>query len=131
MTIGDALGRCRPLFRRSVLVVDPSAGTGREALELARSEGARVTVLCPPLQAPEARDAGADFVLDPTRTDPTWYRGAWAVIVDPAGALGYRRARRALEGGGAYVTFRARPLERALALVDRIGGPRRLLRLRG
>jgi len=86
-----------------------------------------VTVLCPPLQAAVARDAGADFVLDPTRTDPTWYRGAWAVIVDPSGALGYRRARRALEEGGAYVTSRARALDRALAL---IGRRTRLLHLR-
>jgi len=130
MKIAEALEQCRPLFRRSVLVVHPSEGEGRAAVGLARREGARVTALCPPLQAAEARDAGADFVLDPARTDPTWYRGAWAVIVDPSGALGYRRARRSLEEGGAYVTSRARPLDRALALVGRVGRRTRLLHLR-
>ena len=40
-----ALGQCRPLFRRSVLVVAPAKRGGWEALRLARAEGASVTAL--------------------------------------------------------------------------------------
>jgi NADPH:quinone reductase-like Zn-dependent oxidoreductase len=129
--VTSALGRCRPLFRRSVLVVAPAEGGGWEALRVARDQGARVTALCPAEQAPEARAAGADVVLDPARTDPTWYRGAWSVIVDPAGEIGYRRAARSLGPRGFYVTSSPRPSDRARAVLARLSGGPRLLRLRG
>ena len=126
-----ALGECRPLFRRSVLVVDPAEGGGFEAVRFARAEGACVTALCPAGQAAEARTAGADVVLDPARTDPTWYRGAWSVIVDPAGEIGFRRAMPSLGPGGVYLTSSARPADRARALLARLSGGPRLLRRRG
>jgi len=128
--VAAALGRCRPLFRRSVLVVAPAEGGGWEALSLARDQGACVTALCRADQATEARAAGADVVLDPARTDPTWYRGAWSVIVDTAGGIGYRRAARSLGPGGVYVTSSARPSDRGRALLARLSGGPRLLRLR-
>jgi len=129
--VAAALGRCRPLFRRSVLVVAPPEGGGWEALRLARDQGACVTALCPAEQATEAKAAGADVILDPARTDPTWYRGAWSVIVDPAGGIGFRRARASLSPDGAYVTPSPRPSDRARAAVSRLSGGPRLLRLRG
>ena len=125
------LGRCRPLFRRSVLVVDPAEGGGWEALRLARAEGASVTALCPAEQTAEARAAGAHVVLDPVRTDPTWYRGAWSVIVDPTGEIGFRRAIASLAPDGVYVTSSPRPADRARALLARLSGGPRLLRARG
>lgn len=129
--VAAALGRCRPLFQRSVLVVDPAEGGGWEALRLAREQGACVTALCRADQATEAKAAGADVVLDPARTDPTWYRGAWSVIVDPAGEIGYRRAAHSLGPGGSYVTSSPRPSDRARALVARLSGGPRLLRSKG
>lgn len=127
----SALRRCRPLFRKSVLVVAPAEHGGWEAIRAATGEGARVTALCPAEHAAPARAAGAEVVLDPARTDPTWYRGAWSVIVDPAGWIGFRRARAALAPGGVYVTSSARRSDRARALLARIGGGPRLLRARG
>jgi NADPH:quinone reductase-like Zn-dependent oxidoreductase len=129
--VSTALGRCRPLFRRSVLVVAPAEGSGWEALRLAKEQGATVTALCPAERAPEARAAGADVILDPARTDPTWYRGAWSVIVDPAGAIGFRRAMASLGDGGAYLTSSAPLAERTRALLARLSGGPRLLRLQG
>jgi len=129
--VAAALGRCRPLFRRSVLVVAPAEGGSWEALRLARDEGACVTALCSAEQATEARAAGADVVLDPARTDPTWYRGAWSVIVDPAGGIGFRRAMASLSPDGVYVTLSPRPSDRARAAVARLSGGPRLLCLRG
>ena len=128
--VAAALGRCRPLFRRSVLVVAPAEGGGWEAVRFARDQGARVTALCPAEQATEARAAGADVILDPARTDPTWYRGAWSVIVDPAGGIGFRRAMASLAPGGVYVTSSARPSDRARAVLAGLSGGPRLLRLR-
>jgi hypothetical protein len=127
-----ALDRCRPLFRRSVLFVAPAEGDHWEALRLARDQGARVTALCGAQQATEAKAAGADVVLDPARTDPTWYRGAWSVIVDPAGDISFRRAMPSLAPDGVYVTSSPRPSDRARALLARLaGGGPRLLGLRG
>ena len=130
-SVAAALGRCQPLYRRSILVVAPSQGNGWEALRFAKEQGACVTALCPAEQATEAKAAGADAILDPARTDPTWYRGAWSVIVDPAGGIGFRRAMASLAPGGVYVTSSARPADRARALLARFTGGPRLLRSRG
>jgi NADPH:quinone reductase-like Zn-dependent oxidoreductase len=129
--VAAALRRCPSLFRRSVLVVAPAERGGWEAVRLARDEGARVTALCPADQATDARAAGAEVVLDPARVDPTWYRGAWSVIVDATGGIGFRRAMPSLAPDGVYVTSAARPSDRARALLARLSGGPRLLRSRG
>jgi NADPH:quinone reductase-like Zn-dependent oxidoreductase len=129
--ITAALGRCRPLFRRSVLVVAPAERGGLEAVRVASEQGARVTALCSAEQAVAARAAGAEVTLDPARTDPTWYRGAWSVIVDTKGEIGFRRAMASLAPDGVYVTPSVRPADRARALVARLSGGPRLLRSKG
>jgi hypothetical protein len=129
-SVAVALERCRPLFRRSVLFVVPAEGGRWEAVRLAREAGACVTALCPAGRVEEARAAGADATLDPTRTDPTWYRGAWFVIVDPGGEIGFRRAMASLSPDGVYVAPSPRPSDRLRALVARLNGGPRLLRLR-
>jgi NADPH:quinone reductase-like Zn-dependent oxidoreductase len=129
--VAAVLARCRPLFRRSVLVVAPARQGGWDAVRIAREEGARVTTLCPSEQAAAAMAAGAEVVLDSARTDPTWYRGAWSVIVDTTGGIGFRRAKASLSPGGVYVTPSPRPADRARALLARVSGGPRLLRLRG
>ena len=126
-----ALGRCRPLFRRSVLVVAPAECGGLEAVRVASEQGACVTALCSAEQAASARAVGADSILDPARTDPTWYRGAWSVIVDATGEIGFQRAMASLAPDGVYVTPSPRPFDRARALFSRLSGGPRLLRLRG
>ena len=112
-------------------MVAPAEGDGWEALRLARSQGATVTALCPSAQATEAKANGAEAVLDPSRTDPTWYRGAWSVIVDPEGRIGFRRAMASLSPDGVYLTPSPRPTDLARAAVSRLSGGPRLLRLRG
>jgi NADPH:quinone reductase-like Zn-dependent oxidoreductase len=129
--VAAALRRCRPLFRRSVLVVSPAERGGWEAVRIASDQGARVTALCPAEQETDARAAGAEVVLDPARVDPTWYRGAWSVIIDATGRIGFRRAMASLAPDGVYVTSSARPSDRARALLARLSGGPRLLRSRG
>ena len=89
-----------------------------------------VTALCSPDRAQDAWEAGADAVMDPERQDPTWYRGAWTVIYDPAGRIGYARAARALDPDGVYVTTAAPWADRGRALVAHLSGGPKLLRLR-
>jgi NADPH:quinone reductase-like Zn-dependent oxidoreductase len=100
-------------------------------VRVASEQGARVTALCPDDQATEARAAGAEVILDPERTDPTWYRGAWSVIVDPKGEIGFRRAMASLAPDGVYVTPSVRPSDRARALLARLSGGPRLLSSKG
>jgi NADPH:quinone reductase-like Zn-dependent oxidoreductase len=114
-----------------VLVVWPGNPGARSILRRAREQGALVTALCEPERAQEAREAGADAVMDPARQDPTWYRGAWTVICDPAGLIGFRRAVRSLGPGGFYLTSSAPLPDRALAALAAFSGGPRLLRLRG
>jgi NADPH:quinone reductase-like Zn-dependent oxidoreductase len=125
--VAAALDRCGPLLHRSVLFVDAGDGLPVEAVRLARREGARVTALSSAAQAQLLAD-GAELVLDPARTDPAWYRGAWSVIVDPAGKLGFRHALPSFAPGGVYITSAAGARDRASALLARLrGGPRLLL----
>ncbi len=121
---------CGPLYRRAVLVVSRDAAIGSSVLRRAKEAGAIVTALCAPGRAQDAWDAGADAVMDPERQDPTWYRGAWTVIYDPAGRIGFARAARSLDADGVYVTAAAPWADRTRALVARIGGGPKLLRLR-
>jgi hypothetical protein len=121
---------CGPLYRRAVLVVPQDASGGWSVLRHAKDAGAMVTALCAPDRAQDAWEAGADAVMDPERQDPTWYRGAWTVIYDPAGRIGYARASRSLDPTGVYVTCAAPWADRGRALVARVSGGPKLLRLR-
>ena len=120
---------CGPLFRRAVLVVPQDPSGGWSVLRRAKEAGAMVTALCARDWAQDAWEAGADAVMDPERQDPTWYRGAWTVIYDPAGRIGFARAARSLDQDGVYVTTAAPWADRGRALVARISGGPRLLRL--
>lgn len=121
---------CGPLFRRAVLVVSQDGAIGSSVLRQAKEAGAMVTALCEPERAQDAWEAGADAVMDPERQDPTWYRGAWTVIYDPAGRIGYARASRSLDLDGVYVTSAVPWTDRGRALVARVSGGPKLLRLR-
>jgi NADPH:quinone reductase-like Zn-dependent oxidoreductase len=124
------LSLCGSLVRRAVLVVPHDASGGWSVLRQAKEAGAMVTALCAPDRAQDAWQAGADAVMDPERQDPTWYRGAWTVIYDPAGRIGYARASRSLDANGVYVTSAARWIDRGRALVRHLSGGPKLLRLR-
>jgi hypothetical protein len=129
LAVARALDHCGSSGSTSVLVVVDSYPGGSDVLRLARQRGARVTAFCSADRAPDALAAGAEFVMEATRTDPTWYRGAWSVIVDPAGRFGFRRAQAALGPRGVYLTAPASAGERARALLSRLRGGPRLARL--
>ena len=122
------LERGRRLGSTSALFVDPRP-SDRRLLRLARDHGARVTALCAADRAADACAGGAEFVMDPRVTDPTWYRGAWSVIVDPDGRLGFRRARPALVPCGVYLTASPSARHLARSLASLLGGGPRVARL--
>lgn len=123
-----ALRRCRLSGPTSVLFVEPRPPQWN-AMRQARAEGAHVTALCADEFAREALDRGAEYVIDADRTDPTWYRGAWSVIVDLEGRFGFSRALPALTNGGTYFTSSPSPRDRIRSAVSRLGGGPRLARL--
>lgn len=86
-----------------VLVVGASGGVGHFAVQVAKAAGAHVTGVCSARNLGMVRAAGADEVIDRTATD--WAAGMepWDVIVQVAGNVPYRSARRVLAAGGRYV----------------------------
>lgn len=131
MALGQTavLRACGSLFREAVLVVPADGSSAWSMLREARAAGAMVTALCAPERAHEAWAAGADAVLDPERQDPTWYRGAWTLIYDPAGRIGFARAARSLVSGGVYATGVASLADRSRALFGRLAGGPKILSL--
>jgi NADPH:quinone reductase-like Zn-dependent oxidoreductase len=113
-----------PLQGRRVVVVGATGGVGHLALQIARARGAVVTAVCRGANAALARELGADDVVDHRREDLTSSGRRWDVVFDAWGGLGFARASRALEPGGAYATTLALPREWLSFLAHRARGGR-------
>lgn len=87
-----------------VLVNGASGSVGAAAVQLAKHLGAEVTGVCGPAHVELVRSLGADRVIDYTREDFTGARDAYDVIFDAVGKSTFRRCRRSLAAGGAYLT---------------------------
>ena len=87
-----------------VLVNGASGSVGAAAVQLAKHLGAEVTAVCGPAHVELVRSLGADRVIDYTREDFTAARDAYDVIFDAVGKSTFRRCRRSLAAGGAYLT---------------------------
>ena len=86
-----------------VLVVGASSGVGHFAVQQALAAGAHVTGVCSTRNLEMVRGLGTDAVIDRTTTDWSAAGQQWDVILQVAGAVPYRRARRVLAPGGRYV----------------------------
>lgn len=86
-----------------VIVVGASSGVGHFAVQLAKAAGAHVTGVCSTRNVAMVRSLGADEVLDRTATDWTESTRPYDVILQVAGSVPFRRARRALAPDGRYV----------------------------
>jgi NADPH:quinone reductase-like Zn-dependent oxidoreductase len=95
-------GRLQPGQR--VLVNGASGAVGPFAVQIARALGAgSVTAVCSTRNVEQARDLGADRVLDYMREDFTAAGERYDLIVDIAATKPWRKIRRTLEPGGTYV----------------------------
>ncbi|WES64126.1 NAD(P)-dependent alcohol dehydrogenase [Microbacter sp. GSS18] len=103
---------------RGVLVNGASGSVGTFAVQIARARGARVTAVCSGRNADLVLDLGADDVIDHTQTDVTTLDRTFDIVLDAAGNLRERSARRLLADGGSFVTTRSRRDETLTELMD-------------
>ena len=99
-TMLPALG---PLEGRHIAVYGASGSIGTAAVQVAKHLGARVTAVCDTKRVELVRSLGADDVVDYLREDWT-RRGPFDGVLDAVGKSSFRKARRALAPGAAYVS---------------------------
>ena len=90
-----------------VLINGASGGVGTLAVQIAKALGAHVTAVCSTRNLEQARDLGADRVLDYTRQDFTREPERYDLVVDVAGGHSWRAIRRVLEPEGRLVVVGA------------------------
>ena len=85
-----------------VLVHGASGGVGTFAIQIAKILGAHVTALCSGPRIPQARELGADEVLDRAETDLSTTSLRWDVVLGVNGHQPLSTYRRILAPGGRY-----------------------------
>jgi NADPH:quinone reductase-like Zn-dependent oxidoreductase len=86
-----------------VLVNGGSGGVGVFAVQIAKALGADVTAVCSTRNVAQARELGADRVVDYTKDDFTRSGEQYDLILDIAGSRSWRACRRVLKPGGRVV----------------------------
>jgi NADPH:quinone reductase-like Zn-dependent oxidoreductase len=89
---------------KRVLVNGATGGVGHFAVQLARARGATVTAVCSVRNADRARALGAAKVLDYLADDFTVGVDRYDLVFDAHAGVGFARASRVLERGGAYAS---------------------------
>ncbi len=92
-----------PIAGKHILVYGAAGSIGTGAVQVAKHLGARVTAVCATTQVELVRSLGADEVVDHLREDWT-RRGTYDGVFDAVGKSSFRKARRALKPGAAYVS---------------------------
>jgi NADPH:quinone reductase-like Zn-dependent oxidoreductase len=90
-----------------VLINGASGGVGTLAVQIAKALGAHVTAVCSTRNLEQARELGADRVLDYTRRDFTREPERYDLVVDVAGGHSWRAIQRVLEPDGRLVVVGA------------------------
>lgn len=88
---------------QSVLIYGASGAVGTAGVQLARNLGADVTAVCGTKGVELMRSLGAREVIDYTAEDFTRNGRTYDVIFDAVGKTSFRRCRRLLKRGGAFV----------------------------
>ena len=100
LTMLPALG---PVDGRHIVVFGAGGSIGSASVQVAKQLGARVTAVCHTDQVELMRSLGADEVVDYLQEDWT-RRGIYDGVLDAVGKSSFRKARRALKPGAAYVS---------------------------
>ena len=80
-----------------------SGSIGTAAVQLARHMGAHVTAVCGTGGLETVSSLGAERVIDYTREDFTAIAETFDVVFDAVGKTSFRRCRRLVKRGGAFV----------------------------
>jgi NADPH:quinone reductase-like Zn-dependent oxidoreductase len=97
------LRKAGPLQGRSVLVYGASGSVGTAGVQLARHFGAEVTAVCNTKNVELVRSLGAAHAIDYTQEDFTRNGETYDVVFDAVGKHSFRRSRRSLKPGGAFL----------------------------
>ncbi len=106
---------------QKVLVNGASGGVGHFAVQIARSDGAKVTGVTSTRNIELVRSLGADHIIDYTREDFTRSRQAWDRILDTIGNRSVSDLRRALAPGGSCAVIGFRSMGNVLGVALRGG----------
>ncbi|MGH3651102.1 MAG: NAD(P)-dependent alcohol dehydrogenase [Acidimicrobiia bacterium] len=87
---------------QKVLIIGASGGVGTFAIQVAKVLGAEVTAVCSTRNVDQARELGADHVVDYQKEDITRTGERFDAIFDMPGNLTLRSCRRLLAPGGVY-----------------------------
>ena len=105
-----------------VLINGASGGVGTYAVQLAKVFGTEVTAVCSTRNVEQARELGADRVVDYTREDFTRMGLRHDVLLDIAGKRSFLAYRRALKPDATVVLIGGRMTYRRLGPLPHIGG---------
>jgi NADPH:quinone reductase-like Zn-dependent oxidoreductase len=86
-----------------ILIHGASGSIGTAAVQLAKHMGADVTAVCATDGIEVVESLGADRVIDYTRQDFTAISETFDVVFDAVGKSSFRRCRRLVRKGGAFV----------------------------
>ena len=111
-------GRLRPGER--VLINGASGGVGTLAVQIAKALGGEVTAVCSARNLEQARELGADHVVDYAREDVTRGMERFDLILDVAGGHSWRELRRILMPRGRLVVAGAHGSRRQLGHIAAI-----------
>ena len=107
---------------QKVLVNGASGGVGTFAVQIAKWLGGDVTAVCSPRNVDQARELGADRVVDYTREDFTRGGEQYDVILDIAGSHPFRRLRRVLNPDGRVIAIGAKMSTKGLGPIGHLIG---------
>ena len=89
--------------RHKVLINGASGGVGTFAVQIAKALGGTVTAVCSTGNVEQARELGADRVIDYMKEDFTRSGERYDVLFDNAGSRSWGEYKRVLADDGAYV----------------------------
>ncbi|HJQ77490.1 MAG TPA: NAD(P)-dependent alcohol dehydrogenase [Acidimicrobiia bacterium] len=87
---------------QKVLIIGGSGGVGTYAIQVAKFLGAEVTAVCSTRNVDQARELGADHVVDYQKEDITLTAERFDAIFDIPGNLTLRSCKRLMAHGGVY-----------------------------
>lgn len=87
---------------QKVLIIGGSGGVGTYAIQIAKVLGAEVTAVCSTRNVDQARELGADHVVDYQNQDIALTAERFDAIFDMPGNLTLRTCKRLLAPGGVY-----------------------------
>ncbi len=102
--------------RTLIVVYGASGSIGSSAVQPAKHFGADVTAVCGAENVELVRSLGADTVLDYRHEDFAETSDPYDVVFDAVGKLSFARCRKAVKGGGMYLSTELGPWQQNPAL---------------